>query len=110
MSSDDLVVNIKRVAGGLMSNYLIDHLKAGDTLQVMEPMGHFITEFNSANKRHIIMFGGGSGITPLMSIAKSTLNQEPNSIVSLIYANRDIDSIIFKEELQQFVTYFVYMV
>ena len=101
---EDLVVTIKRVAGGLMSNYLIDHLKAGDILQVMEPMGHFTTEFNVDNKRHIIMFSGGSGITPMMSIAKSTLSQEPNSIVSLIYANRDIDSIIFKEKLQELET------
>lgn len=101
---EDLAVTMKRVAGGLMSNYLIDHLKAGDTLKVMEPMGHFTTEFKGDNKRHIIMFSGGSGITPMMSIAKSTLSQEPDSIVSLIYANRDIDSIIFKEQLQQLET------
>ena len=101
---EDLVVTIKRVEGGLMSNYLNDHLKAGDTLDVMEPMGHFTTEFDENNKRHIIMFGGGSGITPIMSIAKTTLKIEPNSIVSLIYANRDINSIIFKEQFQKLET------
>lgn len=101
---EDLTVTVKRVQGGLMSNYLNDHLQAGDTLEVMEPMGHFTTEFAASNKRHIIMFGGGSGITPLMSIAKSTLNQEPDSIVSLIYANRDINSIIFKDQFQQLET------
>ena len=100
----DLIVTIKRVAGGLMSNYLNEHIKAGDVLQVMEPMGHFTTEYKSDHKRHIIMFGGGSGITPLMSIAKTTLSQEANSIVTLIYANRDIDSIIFKDQLQQMET------
>ncbi|MCF6352930.1 MAG: ferredoxin--NADP reductase [Cyclobacteriaceae bacterium] len=99
-TDEDLAVTIKRVEGGLMSNFLNDTIKAGDTINVMEPMGHFTTEFNPANKRHIIMFGGGSGITPLMSHAKSALTQEPNSIVSLIYANRDIDSIIFKEAFQ----------
>ena len=99
-TDDNLVVTIKRVDGGLMSNYLNDNVKAGDKMNVMEPMGNFTTEFNPANKRHIIMFGGGSGITPLMSHAKSALTQEPNSIVSLIYANRDINSIIFKEAFQ----------
>ncbi len=98
---DVLAVSIKRVEGGLMSNYLPDTLKVGDTMKVMEPMGTFTTDFDSNNKRHIIMFGGGSGITPIMSIIKSTLNQEPDSIVSLIYCNRNIDSIIFKEQLSE---------
>ncbi len=99
-TDENLEVTIKRVEGGLMSNYLIDNVKVGDKMDVMEPMGNFTTAFNGANKRHIVMFGGGSGITPLMSHAKSALTQEPNSIVSLIYANRDIDSIIFKEAFQ----------
>lgn len=95
----DLAVTVKRVENGLMSNWLPDSLKVGETLRVMEPMGQFTTEFNVVNKRHIIMFAGGSGITPLMSIIKSTLSQEPESICSLIYCNRDVDSIIFKKEL-----------
>lgn len=95
-----LAVTIKRVDGGLMSNYLNDNVKVGDKIDVMEPMGHFTSEFNANNKRHVVMFGGGSGITPLMSHVKSSLTQEPNSIVSLIYANRDIDSIIFKDAFQ----------
>jgi len=96
---EDLVVTIKRVDNGLMSNWLPDNLKAGDKVKVMEPMGQFTTEFQKENKRHLIMFAGGSGITPMMSIIKSTLTQEPDSICSLIYCNRDIDSIIFKNEL-----------
>ncbi len=99
-TDETLAVTIKRVDGGLMSNYLNDTIKAGDKIDVMEPMGNFTTEFNADNKRHIVMFGGGSGITPLMSHAKSALTQEPKSIVSLIYANRDIDSIIFKDAFQ----------
>ncbi len=102
----DLAVTVKRVDGGLMSNWLPDHLKAGDTMKVMEPMGMFTTEFVPTNKRHIIMFAGGSGITPMMSIIKSMLNQEPESIASLIYANRDIDSIIFKKEFDKLQTDF----
>ena len=96
----DPAVTVKRVEGGLMSNWLPDHLKVGDTVKVMEPMGAFTTEYKADNKRHIVMFAGGSGITPMMSITKSTLTQEPESIISLIYCNRDIDSIIFKEQLE----------
>jgi len=67
----------------------------------MDPMGHFTTEYSADNKRHIVLFAGGSGITPMMSISKSTLHAEPESIVSLIYANKDINSIIFKDHFQR---------
>jgi ring-1,2-phenylacetyl-CoA epoxidase subunit PaaE len=95
----DLAVTVKRVEQGLMSNWLPDNLKAGQTLKVMEPMGQFTTEYDIKRKRHLILFAGGSGITPMMSIIKSILTQEPDSILSLIYCNRDVDSIIFKDEL-----------
>jgi len=97
----DLAVTVKRVENGLMSNWLPDHLKPGDKLKVMEPMGQFTTDFKKENKRHLVMFAGGSGITPMMSIIKSILSQEPESICSLIYCNRDIDSIIFKDEFDR---------
>lgn len=100
----DLAVTVKRVEKGLMSNWLPDNLKVGDTMKIMTPTGHFTTEYSSDGKRHIIMFAGGSGITPMMSIIKSVLTQEPNSIVSLIYCNRDIDSIIFKEKFDSLQT------
>lgn len=93
-------VTVKRVEGGLVSNFLGDHLKAGDELEVMEPMGSFTIEPRAENTRHIILLGGGSGITPLMSIAKSVLHMEPNSLVSLIYANRNENSIIFRNEFE----------
>lgn len=100
----DLAVTVKRVETGLMSNWLADHLEAGARIKVMEPMGQFTTEFSPERKRHLIMFAGGSGITPMMSIIKSILSQEPDSIVSLIYCNRDIDSIIFKDTLEEMQT------
>jgi ring-1,2-phenylacetyl-CoA epoxidase subunit PaaE len=100
----DLAVTVKRVDDGVMSNWLADNLKPGGRLKVMEPMGQFTTEFNKSRKRHLIMFAGGSGITPMMSIIKSILTQEPESIVSLIYCNRDIDSIIFKDVLERMQT------
>ncbi|MEQ8423107.1 MAG: ferredoxin--NADP reductase [Cyclobacteriaceae bacterium] len=104
--NDDLAVTVKRVDNGLMSNHLPDNLKIGDKVKIMEPMGQFVTEYDSTKKRHLIMFAGGSGITPMMSIIKSIINQEPDSIVSLIYCNRDIDSVIFRNELEKLQTTF----
>lgn len=100
----DLAVTVKRVDDGLMSNWLPANVKVGSRIRVMEPMGQFTTEYSKERKRHLVMFAGGSGITPMMSIIKSVLTQEPESIVSLIYCNRDIDSIIFKEALEDLQT------
>jgi ring-1,2-phenylacetyl-CoA epoxidase subunit PaaE len=94
-------VTVKRVEEGKMSNWLANNIKPGSRIKVMAPTGHFTTEFLPNNKRHLVMFAGGSGITPMMSIIKSTLTQEPESIVSLIYCNRNIDSIIFRDELDK---------
>lgn len=101
---EDLAVTVKRVDNGLMSNWLPDNLNKGSKVKVMEPMGQFTTEYSKDKKRHVIMFAGGSGITPMMSLLKSLLTQEPESICSLIYCNRDIDSIIFKDELTKWET------
>lgn len=101
---NDLAVTVKRVENGLMSNWLPDNLKVGDVVKIMEPMGQFTTEYDPENKRHVVMFAGGSGITPMMSLIKSLLSQEPDSIVSLIYCNRDFESVIFKDELARLET------
>ena len=100
----DLAVTVKRVEQGLMSNWLPDNLAKGSVLRVMEPMGQFTSAYDRNNKRHVIMFAGGSGITPMMSIIKTLLSQEPNSICSLIYCNRDEHSIIFRQALEQLQT------
>lgn len=92
-------VCVKRVAGGLVSNHLIDRWKAGDTMQVFTAIGHFTCEPKPGAKRHIVLIGAGSGITPLWSIAKTILSQEPDSQVSLIYGNRHEDSIIFRQPI-----------
>ncbi len=94
-------VTVKRVASGKVSNYLADALQPGNTIKVQAPAGTFTTELNSDQPRHLIMFGGGSGITPLMSLIKSVLEQEPMSKISLVYANRDEEAIIFREHLHQ---------
>src|SRR5688572_23350847 len=62
----DLAVTVKRVEDGRMSNWLADNLKVGTTMKIMEPMGQFTTEYKTDNKRHIILFAGGSGITPMI--------------------------------------------
>lgn len=96
-----LAVAVKRVQDGLMSNWLAENLKAGDTMKIMEPMGVFTLDGDTTLKRHLLMFAGGSGITPMMSIMKSVLETEPESIITLVYANRNMDSIIFRQSLDQ---------
>ncbi|RAU81641.1 ferredoxin--NADP reductase [Pontibacter arcticus] len=94
-----LSVTVKRVEGGLMSNYLLNHVKVGDEIKVMEPLGNFCLTCEPTQKRNVILFGAGSGVTPLMSILKTVLAEEPNSTVTLLYGNRDENSIIFKDQL-----------
>ncbi len=94
-------VTVKRVAGGAMSNHVNDTLLAGARIEAMEPMGQFTTDYTSNRKRHLMLFAGGSGITPLMAITKSVLFEEPQSIVSLVYANESEDEIIFNDALKE---------
>jgi ring-1,2-phenylacetyl-CoA epoxidase subunit PaaE len=96
---NDWMVTVKRIGGGLFSNWVGDQLKAGDTVDVMPPHGSFTTEFDAAKGRHIVGIAGGSGITPVMSLIKTTLKAEPNSRFTLLYGNRDSSSIIFLEAL-----------
>jgi ring-1,2-phenylacetyl-CoA epoxidase subunit PaaE len=96
-----LAVSVKRVEGGIVSNLLNDTLKENEKLEIMEPMGNFILRTHPDNNRHIVLFGGGSGITPLMSMLKVALSYESNSIVSLIYSCRNEESIIFKNQLDK---------
>lgn len=102
VSDNHLSVTIKRVEGGRVSNYLRDKLSVGDTLEVLPPMGNFKAELNPANSKNYILIGAGSGITPLMSILKSVLETEPNSVVTLWYGNRKEDSVIFSKQLEEF--------
>ena len=98
-AEQDWMVTVKRIAGGLFSNWVGDNLKAGDTVEVMPPHGSFTTEFSPSVKRHIVGIAGGSGITPVLSLLKTTLNEEPQSQFTLLYGNRDSSSIIFLDEL-----------
>ena len=100
-ADQDWMVTVKRIAGGLFSNWVGDNLKAGDTVEVMPPHGSFTTEFAPTAKRHIVGIAGGSGITPVLSLLRTTLKEEPESQFTLLYGNRDSSSIIFLEELAE---------
>ena len=94
-----LRVAIKRTQGGLFSSWANEHLKPGMTLDVMPPMGHFNVPLDAASARHYLAFAAGSGITPILSIIKTTLLAEPGSSFTLFYGNRASSSVIFKDEL-----------
>lgn len=95
-----VTVTVKRVPGGLASNYLCDRVNEGDFLEVIEPMGRFIYEPEEPHQGKLVMVGAGSGITPLFSILKTVLKTTDRQVL-LIYGNRDESSIIFKDRLQQ---------
>lgn len=101
MVDANLCVTVKRVEGGKMSNWLPQNIKAGMEMEVLPPIGHFTFVPSPGKKRHIVLIGAGSGITPLFSILKAVLTHEPNSFVSLIYGNRSEESIIYKNKLEQ---------
>lgn len=94
-------ITVKRVKGGLVSNYINDQLRPGKTIEIMKPLGHFTTDFHSKNKRHFVMIAGGSGITPILGIAKSALINEPESKVTILYCSRSEEEIIFKNQLEK---------
>jgi len=94
-----LRVAIKRTPGGLFSSWANDNLKIGMTLDVMPPMGHFNVPLAEGNARRYVAFAAGSGITPILSIIKTTLLTEPDSSFTLFYGNRASSSVIFKDEL-----------
>ena len=86
---DELLrVAIKKTPGGLFSNWANEHLAPGATLDVMPPMGHFNVPLEPESERHYLAFAAGSGITPILSIIKTTLLAEPKSRFTLVYGNR----------------------
>ena len=96
-----LRVAIKRAAGGVFSNWIIDHVKAGDTVEVMPPEGRFHITLSPTTARHYVAFAVGSGITPILSIVKTTLLAELQSSFTLFYGNRASSTVMFREELAE---------
>ena len=95
-----LKVAIKKVEGGLFSVFANDLLTHKDILEVMPPIGSFYTTLHASNQKNYIAFAAGSGITPVLSIIKTTLATEPHSSFTLVYGNKSRSSIIFFEELE----------
>jgi len=92
-------ITVKKVEGGKVSSYLVNDLKIGDIISAEEPLGNFCTEPKPQNVRTVVLLAGGSGITPLFSMAKSILSIENNTKVYLIYANRSENDIIFRKQI-----------
>ncbi len=103
-SEKELRVAVKEVQDGRASTLMNRTWKVGDAVEVMTPMGNFSSILSGNNKKHYVLFAGGSGITPMMSILKSVLYIEKQSNVTLVYANRNEDSVIFKTEIEKIVS------
>lgn len=97
---NELKIAIKKVEGGLFSGYANEQLAVGDTLEVMSPAGKFNTTLDASQSKNYLAFAAGSGITPVISLIKTTLAVEPNSSFTLVYGNKNRGSIIFFEELE----------
>ena len=95
-----LQVGIKRVDGGAFSTWANENLAPGDVIEAMPPMGKFFTPVDPTAEKHYLGFAGGSGITPVLSIIKTVLAAEPASRFTLVYANRAVGTIMFREELE----------
>ena len=92
-------IGVKRVANGTVSQYLHDSLTVGATLELYPPMGSFCIEPNPASATAYALYAGGSGITPVLSIMRTIIEQQSKSTVTLVYANRDERSIMFAQQI-----------
>ncbi|MCV6594250.1 MAG: 2Fe-2S iron-sulfur cluster-binding protein [Silicimonas sp.] len=97
LSDPDLSVGVKRIEGGTFSTFALT-LQAGDTLDVMTPEGRFTAPVGGEN--NYLLLAAGSGVTPILSIAQSVLEGEPDSRVTLCYANRSTDQVMFRETIE----------
>lgn len=98
---EGLTIGCKRVPGGVVSTYLCERLRAGDLVRVLGPSGSFGVEPRASSERRVVLIAGGSGITPLLSIARTLVEAEPGSAVRLLFANRNPESVMFRGELEQ---------
>lgn len=94
-----LRITVKRVEDGLVSNFICNELKEGQKVEIEKPMGNFFVSPDQRKQKSYVMLAGGSGITPIYSILQSILKKETKSSITLIYANRDEASIIFKKKI-----------
>lgn len=97
---NELRIAVKKVTGGVFSTFANDILREGDELEVLPPTGSFFTKLNRANEKQYLFMAAGSGITPVISLIKSILESEPKSRITLVYGNKNVSSIIFKQNLE----------
>lgn len=95
----ELRVAVKHVPDGVFGTWVHESLRVGDLVDVMTPAGRFTTPIDPAHHRHYLAVAAGSGITPVMSILRTVLAREPHSTFTLVYGNRTVSSIIFRDEL-----------
>jgi ring-1,2-phenylacetyl-CoA epoxidase subunit PaaE len=98
-SSGRMTIGVKKLPGGVFSEGVVDDLRPGDELDVMTPAGRFTTQLDPASQRTYVAVAAGSGITPILSIVTTILEEEPHAQVMLVYANRTHRSVMFLEEL-----------
>lgn len=99
VDENELRIGVKKVAGGAFSTFANERLKIGDRIEVMPPEGRFVCD-PSGTGRHILGVAAGSGITPILSIARSVLSTEPEARVTLVYGNQTSRSVMFAEAIE----------
>lgn len=97
---NQLAVAIKKVPGGVFSTFANEQFRVGDVIEVMPPTGKFHPNIDAQQAKNYLMLAAGSGITPIISLAKTILREEPNSSVTLVYGNKSRGHIIFFEALE----------
>jgi ferredoxin-NADP reductase len=100
-----VAVTVKRVADGVVSSHVNEQVSEGDLLQVLGPSGSFVVEPDATRQRTIVLLAGGSGVTPMMAIARAVLAREPKSRVALVYGNRALRDVIFRDAIDELATF-----
>ncbi|AZB27481.1 ferredoxin--NADP reductase [Chryseobacterium bernardetii] len=101
-----LSVVVKAIDGGIFSNFIKDRIEIGDHLEVSIPEGRFVYNLSDKSAKNVFLVAAGSGITPIISIVKNILNNEPLSRVTLLFANKQIEDAIFYNQLKSLETQF----
>jgi ring-1,2-phenylacetyl-CoA epoxidase subunit PaaE len=100
-TENNFTIAVKKINGGRVSTFLTEKLKVGDIVDIMPPAGKFYLETKPENKKIYVGFAAGSGITPIFSMIKSVLENEPKSKFYLYYCNQKTESIIFRDKLNK---------
>lgn len=99
-SEGKLHIGVRAIKDGVFSHYALNTLKIGDTLEIMAPVGNFVVNNKTAPSGHFVFFATGSGITPIISMIKEKLEEDLNAQCTLFYSNRNVGSMMFRDELE----------